>query len=369
MIRLSTMTSLISLLLWAIILPAQEKVSFEKEIVPLLAKRCLECHNARDVKGGLDLSSRKTTFLGGDSGHVIAAGKVADSPLIERLAAGEMPPQSRGQSQKLPADEIALLTRWIAEGAQWPAGRKIDIYEKTTDVRGGLDWWSLQPVQRPAVPQSVDRHSVDELQVGDGECLAGRIVVDVERVEGTPEVTRLEVRFEDEIGRLRKSEMDIGRQVHTCRAANTGNIRARRRRALAILAGRTDVHADIVTAAANVDTPDDRRLVGDLCMTRHQFAELYAGQLCRDRLEWPPVFRWGHRLGIVGLEVCWPAAQPDLDHRRVVFPRAIPCGLQTQQVWQGKRQSTCTDGGLHHASAADLVSGVHGTVLGEGIDW
>ena len=56
--RLSTMTSLTSLLLCAMILPAQEKVSFEKEIVPLLAKRCLECHNTRDIKGGLDLSSR-----------------------------------------------------------------------------------------------------------------------------------------------------------------------------------------------------------------------------------------------------------------------------------------------------------------------
>ena len=150
--RLTIITSLTGLLLSASLLTAQETVSFEKEIVSIIAKRCVECHNARDVKGGLDLSNRKTAFQGGDSGQVITAGKVADSPLIERLVAGEMPPQSRGQSQKLPAHEIALLTRWIAEGAQWPAGRKIDIYEKTTNVRGGLDWWSLQPVQRPAVP-------------------------------------------------------------------------------------------------------------------------------------------------------------------------------------------------------------------------
>ena len=69
--RLFIMTSLTGLLLWTMILPAREKISFEKEIVPLLAKRCLECHTARDVKGGLDLSSRKATSQGGDSGHVI----------------------------------------------------------------------------------------------------------------------------------------------------------------------------------------------------------------------------------------------------------------------------------------------------------
>ncbi|MDE0737374.1 MAG: hypothetical protein OSB47_16245, partial [Pirellulaceae bacterium] len=133
-------------------LTAQEPVSFEKEIVSLIAKRCVECHNARDTKGGLDLSSRKTAFQGGESGKVLEPGNVSASSLIDRLVAGEMPPESRGQSQELPAAEIALLTRWIAEGAQWPGDRRIDIYEKTTDVRGGLDWWSLQPVKRPEVP-------------------------------------------------------------------------------------------------------------------------------------------------------------------------------------------------------------------------
>ena len=113
-------------------LTAQEKVSFEKEIVSLIAKRCVECHNARDAKGGLDLSSRKTAFQGGESGRVLDPGNVSASSLIDRLVAGEMPPESRGQSQKLPAAEIALLGRWVAEGAQWPADRRIDIYEKTT---------------------------------------------------------------------------------------------------------------------------------------------------------------------------------------------------------------------------------------------
>ncbi len=70
--RLFTITVLAGLLLPAFHLPAQGKISFENEIVPLLAKRCLECHNARDEKGGLDLSTRKAALSGGDSGHIIA---------------------------------------------------------------------------------------------------------------------------------------------------------------------------------------------------------------------------------------------------------------------------------------------------------
>ena len=67
--RCFTMTVLAGLVFPALLLPAQGNVSFEKEIVPLLAKRCLECHNARDEKGGLDLSNRKAALAGGDSGH------------------------------------------------------------------------------------------------------------------------------------------------------------------------------------------------------------------------------------------------------------------------------------------------------------
>lgn len=73
---------LLLLLLPGSTLAAQEKVSFEKEIVSLIAKRCVECHNARDVKGGLDLSSRKAAFHGGESGKVLEPGNVSASSLM-----------------------------------------------------------------------------------------------------------------------------------------------------------------------------------------------------------------------------------------------------------------------------------------------
>lgn len=124
---------------------------FEKDIVPLLAKRCLECHNAGEKKGEFDLSSRKTAYAGGESGP--ALGKPGDSHLLKRITRGEMPPKSSGQSRKLPENEIALFREWIAGGAQWPEGRFISLYEHTTEKRAGLDWWSLKPVERPEVPE------------------------------------------------------------------------------------------------------------------------------------------------------------------------------------------------------------------------
>ena len=137
-----------------ILLPAtlSAEVDFESDIAPLLASRCLECHHSAKPSGGLDLSTRAGLHRGGDTGRVVHPGDPAASEFIRRVREGEMPPESRGQSQQLPPTEVTLLTQWIAEGAKWPHDRQLDLYERTTHVRAGRDWWALQPVERPSPP-------------------------------------------------------------------------------------------------------------------------------------------------------------------------------------------------------------------------
>lgn len=132
---------------------------FEREIAPILIKRCLECHNDHESAGGLALTTFSTISAGGDSGRAVVPRHVGPSLLLTRVTSGEMPPEKQGRSQKLPANEIELLQSWIATGASWPEGRVLDLYETTSDVRAGRDWWSLQPVSRPkvATPQEADR--------------------------------------------------------------------------------------------------------------------------------------------------------------------------------------------------------------------
>ncbi len=123
------------------------RISFDAQIAPLLAQRCLSCHNGAAKKGGLDLSRKASAKAGGDSGRVIAAGKPDKSLLWERIAAEEMPPES-----PLSAKERNLLRQWIAEGANWGTD-PIDPFRFTTDERAGYDWWSLKPIKNPAAPK------------------------------------------------------------------------------------------------------------------------------------------------------------------------------------------------------------------------
>ncbi|MFO0800162.1 MAG: PSD1 and planctomycete cytochrome C domain-containing protein [Gemmataceae bacterium] len=114
---------------------------FDRQVAPLLAARCAACHSGDDAKGELDLT-RKGTVVG----KAVVPGKLADSPLWQRVEAGEMPPKGR-----LPAAEKALLKEWIEQGARWGTD-PIDPLAVTTSTRAGRDWWSLQPVRRPPTP-------------------------------------------------------------------------------------------------------------------------------------------------------------------------------------------------------------------------
>ena len=130
-----------------------EGLNFQDEIAPILTRRCLSCHDEATKEGGLDLTSRSTIFAGGESGPVLVAKQPDDSYLLQRVLAGEMPPEEEGESQRLPDVEVAMLRTWIEAGAPWPDELTLSLFATTSDVRAGFDWWSLQPVERPPVPE------------------------------------------------------------------------------------------------------------------------------------------------------------------------------------------------------------------------
>lgn len=128
---------------------------FEKEVRPLLVRRCYECHSgeAKELKGELRLDSRAAVIAGGETGAAIMPGKPDKSLLVDAINYGDvfqMPPKS-----KLPAKEIATLTKWVAIGAPWPkeepgavaAKEKFDLQARKAAH------WCWQPIQDPALPK------------------------------------------------------------------------------------------------------------------------------------------------------------------------------------------------------------------------
>jgi hypothetical protein len=180
---------------------ASESVDFERDAAKVLIVNCLSCHNASEPSGGLDLSQRAKVLQGGESGAAIVAHEPAKSLLIQRIRAGEMPPEESGKP--LASEELIGLEAWIRQGALWPEDRNLNQYEYSTETRAGLDWWSLRPLKRPHLPATrgvwvrnpIDVFILDELQKhglgpspeADRITLIRRLKLDILGLPPTPE--------------------------------------------------------------------------------------------------------------------------------------------------------------------------------------
>jgi mono/diheme cytochrome c family protein len=111
-------------------------VDFARDVQPLFAEHCLECHGPDDSKGGLVLTSRELALKALKSGaHGIVPGKPDQSEMIARLASDDpdkqMPPPKHRAKHPVKARDIEVLRQWIAEGAKFEAH------------------WAYKPVTRP----------------------------------------------------------------------------------------------------------------------------------------------------------------------------------------------------------------------------
>jgi mono/diheme cytochrome c family protein len=106
--------------------PSASAVDFAHDIQPLLERSCLACHSGQRPKGGFQVTDRASLLRGGNRGEpAVVAGKPGASPLLrlvqDQVEDLEMPPVAkRGKFPPLTKDEIAKLSGWIAEGANWP---------------------------------------------------------------------------------------------------------------------------------------------------------------------------------------------------------------------------------------------------------
>ena len=104
---------------------APTPVDFASQIRPILADRCVECHNSESLFGELNLQSRSRAFRKRQAGPVIIPGDPDKSMFYLVL---KMPRKDKksmpATGHKIADNDLALIRRWIAEGAVWPEGKE-----------------------------------------------------------------------------------------------------------------------------------------------------------------------------------------------------------------------------------------------------
>ena len=131
---------------------------FEKEIRPVLARHCYQCHSSRaaQVFGDLRLDSEAAMLQGGRSGPAVVPGDPLSSRLIQ--AVGYDSPQLKmPPAGKLRASEIGALAEWVRLGAPWPRdGLSTTAKGDGSDDAPGSKHWAWQPLVEPDVPGVAD---------------------------------------------------------------------------------------------------------------------------------------------------------------------------------------------------------------------
>jgi len=105
-----------ALLMKAVVLTAAEPVSFYREVVPVFKRSCNGCHHPAKLKGQLDLTTYEMFKKGGKHGPGFVAGQPKDSLIMEEISGSE--PSMPKEGDPLTKQEVALVERWILEGAK-----------------------------------------------------------------------------------------------------------------------------------------------------------------------------------------------------------------------------------------------------------
>jgi mono/diheme cytochrome c family protein len=104
-------------------------VSFKRDVAPLLQRRCVACHGEESSKGGYRLDSFARMGKAGESDLApIVAHKSGESELYRLLVEPDANDRMPQKAEALPKEEIALVERWIKEGAvndSGPANRPL----------------------------------------------------------------------------------------------------------------------------------------------------------------------------------------------------------------------------------------------------
>ncbi len=178
--------------------PVPAAVEFTREVRPLLARRCFNCHGpepeSREAEMRLDVRDSAVAVRDGEYA-VIVPGNAADSELWFRITdpLDRMPPEEAGPA--LTEAEIDVLTRWINQGAEYrphwsfvpPTKAPAPAVEPlSVDVEIGMRDWSQSPIDALVLAR-LRQAGLEPAVEADRRTLIRRASLDLTGLPPTPE--------------------------------------------------------------------------------------------------------------------------------------------------------------------------------------
>lgn len=130
-----------------------KKVSFTRDIAPIMESRCLECHDGPDADGAYDVRTVASLLAAGEEhGPGVIPGDADGSPVVKFIR-GELRPRMPKRKPPLPEEELHLIRMWIAAGAVDDAVAEAPVVEPVSSPveEAPPVTHAPEPVEMPAV--------------------------------------------------------------------------------------------------------------------------------------------------------------------------------------------------------------------------
>lgn len=102
---------------------AGDAVSFRRDVAPIFVQHCLSCHGPNEAKSQYRLDTFERLMKAGASEFApITPKKPADSELLRLLTSNDSTERMPQKADPLPAEQIALIRKWIEQGALFGGG-------------------------------------------------------------------------------------------------------------------------------------------------------------------------------------------------------------------------------------------------------
>ena len=183
--------AVVSVVILCSVADAEDKVSFSRDIQPILSDYCFKCHGPSEEgrQAELRLDTREGALAVHDGRATVVPGDLAASELVKRILSTNpdevMPPPEA--KHDLSPQQIETLRRWVAEGAEWG------------------QHWAFEPLTAPQVPESpasfgavvnpidsfvlakLHREGIAPSSTADKTTLIRRVTLDLTGLPPTPE--------------------------------------------------------------------------------------------------------------------------------------------------------------------------------------
>ncbi len=182
-----------SAVLAATALAADEaKIEFNRDVRPILSSKCFRCHGQEEAsrEGGFHLTERESAIGEADSSEIpIVPGDSEASELIRRLTTDDDSERMPPPETKMPAvtpEEIAVLQRWIDQGAEFQKHWSLIAPERPEAPEVQNKTWSKNPVDHFTLSK-LEQEGLKPSLTADRHTLIRRVTFDLTGLPPTPQ--------------------------------------------------------------------------------------------------------------------------------------------------------------------------------------